>query len=70
MIKVEVDKELCTECGLCYSFCEVFEPDESGRAQIADKYRLDGSDQGLVPEATVCVQQSAENCPVEAIILG
>ena len=58
-MKVKVDADLCTGCGLCVDACpEVFKMDDS-RAQV------------IVEEApekawNTC-REAADNCPVEAI---
>ena len=60
-MKVSVDEDLCTACGLCTDTCpEVFElGDDDDVAQV----KVD-----VVPEdlEELC-EQAAEECPVEAI---
>jgi len=58
-VKVTIDKELCTGCGLCIDTCP-------------DVFELQGDfavvKVNLVPEgAEECVQQAAEDCPASAI---
>ncbi len=58
-MKVTIDKELCTGCGLCIDTCP-------------DVFELQGDfavvKVNLVPEgAEECVQQAAEDCPASAI---
>jgi|UniRef100_A0A7V3PTI7 ferredoxin len=58
-MKVSVDRELCTGCGLCVDTCpDIFELDSDlARAKVE-----------IVPEAAEeCVQQAAEDCPASAI---
>ncbi|MCX7731860.1 MAG: ferredoxin [candidate division WOR-3 bacterium] len=58
-MKVSVDRELCTGCGLCVDTCpDIFELDgDLARAKVE-----------IVPEAAEdCVQQAAEDCPASAI---
>lgn len=58
-MKVSVDRELCTGCGLCVDSCpDIFELDgDLARAKVE-----------IVPEAAEeCVQQAAEDCPASAI---
>jgi ferredoxin len=58
-MKVSVDRELCTGCGLCIDTCpDIFELDgDLARAKVE-----------IVPEAAEdCVQQAAEDCPASAI---
>jgi ferredoxin len=60
-VKVSVDEDLCTACGLCIDTCpEVFDlGDDDDVAQV----KVD-----VVPEdlEELC-EQAAEECPVEAI---
>ena len=60
-MKVSVDKDLCTGCGLCEDTCpEVFEMDDEMAMVIVD----------VVPaEAEDTCREAAESCPVEAIII-
>ena len=60
-MKTLVNKELCTGCGLCISTCpEVFEM--SGDVAVVKG--------GGIPESAAdCVQEAAQNCPVEAIAI-
>lgn len=58
-MKVSVDRELCTGCGLCVDTCpDIFELDgETARVKVE-----------IVPDAAEeCVQQAAEDCPASAI---
>ncbi|MFH2070504.1 MAG: ferredoxin [Elusimicrobiota bacterium] len=58
-MKVTVDKDLCTGCGLCIDTCpEVFEL--QGDVAIAKAETVPAGQESKVKE-------SAENCPVEAI---
>jgi ferredoxin len=58
-MKVVVDKELCTGCGLCASTCpDVYEMEENVAVVKADP----------VPDAQEqCAKEAVEGCPVEAI---
>lgn len=58
-MKVVVNKDLCTGCGLCIDICsEVFEMGEDTvHVKVAD---ASGELEG-------CCKEAAENCPVEAI---
>jgi len=58
-MKVSVDKDLCTGCGLCEDTCpEVFELKDG----IAITRMTDVSE-----ELSESCKQAAEDCPVEAI---
>jgi ferredoxin len=70
-IRIRIDREECILCGSCYEACpEVFEESlDDELSQIVEKYRADGDTaQGQVPEELEdCVQEAADNCPVEII---
>ena len=57
-MKVKVDEELCTGCGLCADTCpEVFEANDIAKVKVEE-----------VPEDAVdTCRQAVEDCPVEAI---
>jgi ferredoxin len=70
-MKVRIDREECTSCALCWDSCpKVFEenPDD-GFSQIVEGLRVGGdSAVGEVPDSErACVEQAAEDCPVEVI---
>ncbi len=60
-MKVRIE-DTCTACGLCVDTCpEVFElGDEFAQVLVDD----------VPPEREGAVQQAADECPVEAIIVG
>ncbi len=58
-MKVSIDPELCTACGLCVDECpEVFELGDEVAEVIADPVPADKED---------CILEAEESCPVEAI---
>ena len=60
-MKVRVDADLCTGCGLCADICpEVFEIQDDISVVLVEE----------VPEEQAgVVREAAEDCPVEAIIV-
>jgi len=59
-MKVRVE-DTCTACGLCVDTCpEVFEMGDDMAQTIVDE---------VPPEQEDTVQQAADECPVEAIII-
>jgi len=69
-IKVEVDQEECTACGVCYNeeCSTIFEEDADGLARIVEKYRIGEPTEGAVPlELRSCVEAAALQCPTDAI---
>ena len=60
-MKVKVDENLCTGCGLCTDICpEVFEMGDDVSTVKADN---------IPSELEEKVREAAESCPVEAIII-
>ncbi len=60
-MKVTVDKETCSGCGVCVDMCpDVFEmEDEVARAKVSD----------VPAEFEDAVRESAEACPSESILV-
>jgi ferredoxin len=60
-MKVKVDADLCTACGVCEEICpEVFEVTEEVAELKADEVPAEHEDS---------CRESAESCPTEAIII-
>lgn len=60
-MKVLIDREKCTGCGLCQDICpQVFTLGEDNIAQVVDSNGCDTAD---------CCREAMESCPSEAIIL-
>ena len=72
IIKVDIDQEECSQCGLCYNDeCpEIFKDGGDGIAQVKEKHRVGGPEMGMVPpELVECVQKAIDACPTDAIIM-
>ena len=70
MVKINIDRESCIECGSCEATCpEVFKLPSGEKSTVVEKYRTDGRpEQGEVPaEQEACTQEAADLCPVNAI---
>jgi ferredoxin len=58
-MKVRIDKDLCTACGLCADTCpEVFEMGEDSAVVKTENVPAEYEEQ---------VKEAAKNCPTEAI---
>ncbi len=58
-MKVKIDKDLCTACGLCADTCpEVFEMGEDSAVVKTEDVAAEYEEQ---------VKEAAKNCPTEAI---
>ena len=70
-MKVRIEREECTSCALCWDSCpNVFEEStDDGFSQIVEGYRTNADPAvGEVPDSERnCVEQAAEDCPVEII---
>jgi ferredoxin len=61
-MKVRVDQELCTGCGLCVELCpDVYEMNDDGLAEA----KIEDVPKDLASDA----RDAAEDCPVEAIVV-
>jgi ferredoxin len=68
--KVDIDREECTGCGLCYNDeCpEVFMEGESAISDVKEEFREGEPGQGKIPEnLRGCAEKAADACPVSAI---
>ena len=60
-MKVSIDEDICTACGLCVDTCpEVFDMGDEVAEVTAEE---------VPPEHEEAAQQAADECPVEAIIV-
>mgnify|MGYP001036742341 CR=1 FL=1 len=60
-MKVRIDEELCTGCGICETICpDAFQVGEDGVAHLIDDDAC---------EAAACCVEAADNCPEEAITI-
>lgn len=58
-MKVTIDEDLCTGCGLCETICpDVFELNDDGIAEVIGEVDEDLKDD---------VQEAIDSCPVECI---
>lgn len=57
-MKIIVDQEACTGCGVCESLCpDVFKIRDDGKAHVLKIEPLEG------------VEESADSCPCQAILI-
>ena len=57
-MKVKVDPDTCTACGLCVDSCPAVFKMDSVAVVIADP---------VPPQEEACAKEAVEGCPVEAI---
>jgi len=69
--RIEIDRDECILCASCWEACpEVLEESpEDGLTQVVEQYRTEGDPgKGKVSEELEgCVQEAADDCPVEII---
>jgi ferredoxin len=73
MVKVTVDENECTGCGLCYNDeCpEVFMEGDGGTSNLKPEFQKGGPLDGDIPDAKKgCADKAADACPVSAIKIG
>ena len=72
-MKVTIDREECTMCGICWDVCSDFfqQNDDDEFSEVVEKYRIDGDNsKGEVPgDLEDCAREGAEGCPVDIIHL-
>jgi ferredoxin len=71
MVKVVIERDVCTSCASCWSTCpEFFEenPDDSF-SQVIEKFRVQKKiHEGEAPDdLAACVMDAADLCPVSII---
>jgi len=72
-VKVTINNDECTGCGLCYNDeCpDVFEEDDDGNSRLKAQFRKGGPQDGEIPEDKKgCAQSASDACPVSAITVG
>jgi ferredoxin len=72
-VKVTINQDECTACGLCYNDeCpEVFEEGDDGKSTLKTPFRKAGPAEGEIPDDKKgCSQNAADACPVTAITVG
>jgi len=61
LMKVEIDVDLCTGCGLCEETCpDIFKLNEDDDVAEIIKKDYDDNDEE-------CIEEAIESCPTEAI---
>jgi ferredoxin len=69
-VKVTIDQDECTACGLCYNDeCPgIFEEGGDGNSNLKKEFQNGGVDKGEIPDdKKACAQSAADSCPVDAI---
>ena len=69
-VKVAVDQDACTACGLCYNDeCpDIFEEGSDGNSNVKKEFQNGGIEKGEIPDdKKACAQAAADACPVDAI---
>jgi len=62
-MEVRIDEDLCTGCGLCEETCpDIFKMNEE--KDVAEVLKTDYDDYD-----EECIQEAAESCPSEAILV-
>jgi ferredoxin len=72
-VKVTIDEDACTACGLCYNDeCpDVFEEGSDGNSNVKKEFQKGGIDKGEIPDdKKACAQSASDACPVNAIVVG
>jgi ferredoxin len=72
-VKVTVDQDACTACGLCYNDeCpDVFMEGSDGNSNLKPEFQKGGIDKGEIPDdKKACAQSAVDACPVNAIVVG
>ncbi|HPT73382.1 MAG TPA: ferredoxin, partial [Methanomassiliicoccaceae archaeon] len=71
MVKIEIDREGCIQCGVCYNDeCpEIFGESDDGTSEIVEQYRVGGDlAKGEAPDSmSDCANRAADACPVTVI---
>ena len=70
-MKVTIDRDECTMCGICWEGCSDFfeQSEEDDLSQIIEEHRAEGDiAKGVVPaDLEDCVKKAADGCPVDII---
>lgn len=73
MVKIEIDREGCIQCGVCYNDeCpEIFGEGDDGTSEIKEPYRTGGDlAKGEAPDNLAdCATKAADACPVTVITI-
>ncbi|MGI5872989.1 MAG: ferredoxin [Bacillota bacterium] len=73
MVKIEIDRDGCIQCGVCYQDeCpDIFGESDDGTSEIVEQYRVGGDlGKGEAPDSLAdCANSAADACPVTVIIV-
>jgi len=72
-VKVKVDQDACTACGLCYNDeCpDVFFEQDNGNSGVKAEFQKGSPSEGEIPDNKKgCADAAADACPVSAITVG
>lgn len=69
-MNVVIDREGCIECGACADTCpKIFVQENGEKARISKEFQQDTPATGSVTDEELikCIEQAADDCPVDVI---